>query len=102
MFYAFGVNQYNILNNKSDKNYDCIHAEHDCVRRLKKSEKCQSINIVVFRTNNKGDKLMMSKPCCNCLKTIFVTNRGRQPHPLKTARTPTAKLFVEKSVCFLI
>tara|TARA_B100000424_G_scaffold260957_1_gene245355 strand:+ start:334 stop:606 length:273 start_codon:yes stop_codon:yes gene_type:complete len=67
------VNQYNILNNKSDKNYDCIHAEHDCVRRLKKSEKCQSINIVVFRTNNKGDKLMMSKPCCNCLKTIDFT-----------------------------
>lgn len=61
------------MNNKSEKNHDCIHAEDDCVSRLKKSEKCQPINLVVFRTNNKGDKLMMAKPCQNCMKTIDFT-----------------------------
>ena len=35
-------------------------------------KKCP-INIIVFRTNNKGDKLMMAKPCQNCLTTIDIT-----------------------------
>ena len=73
MFYAFGVNQYNVSFKASAKNNDCIHAEVDCVTNLKKSEKPQPLNILVFRTNNKGDKLMMSKPCENCLKTIDFT-----------------------------
>ena len=57
---------------KGEKN-DCIHAEVDCVKSLKKCEKITPLNIVVFRTNNKGDKLMMAKPCENCLKTIDFT-----------------------------
>ena len=73
MFYAFGVNQYNINNKASANNKDNIHAEVDCVSYLKKSEKNVPINILVFRTNNKGDKLMNAKPCECCLKTIDFT-----------------------------
>ena len=45
----------------------------DCVKKLKKSEKIVSINLIVFRTNNKGDSLLMSKPCQNCINTINST-----------------------------
>lgn len=62
------------MNNKaSSVNKDCIHAEVDCVNRLKKSEKICPINLIVFRTNNSGDKLMNAKPCDCCLKTINFT-----------------------------
>lgn len=61
------------MNKQSQENKDCVHAEVDCVSKLKKSEKCIPLNLVVFRTNNNGDKLMMSKPCQNCLNTIDFT-----------------------------
>tara|TARA_B110000444_G_scaffold42817_4_gene38727 strand:+ start:19648 stop:19902 length:255 start_codon:yes stop_codon:yes gene_type:complete len=61
------------MNKKSDNCSDCVHAEVDCVERLKKSEKKTSINLIVFRTNNKGDKLMMAKPCENCMRVIDFT-----------------------------
>jgi len=62
------------MNNKASKeNKDNIHAEVDCVNHLKKSEKIKPINLLVFRTNNKGDKLMNAKPCECCLKTIDFT-----------------------------
>ena len=70
MFYAFGVNQYNINKNASEYEYDSLHAEVDCVTRLRKMEKQTNINLVVFRTNNSGNSMMMAKPCNNCLKTI--------------------------------
>lgn len=73
MFYAFGMNQYNINNNASSQNNDSIHAEVDCVKQLKKMEKLTYINLIVFRTNSCGNILMMSKPCNNCLKTIDTT-----------------------------
>ena len=38
--------------------------------KLKKREKKTNINLVVFRTNNKGDTYMMAKPCNNCIITI--------------------------------
>ena len=62
MFYAFGFNQYNSSNT--------IHAEVDCMNRLKKMEKLTDISIIVFRTNNQGDYLLMSKPCDNCMRSI--------------------------------
>ena len=72
MFYAFGVNKYNLNNCASEKNKDCIHAEVDCVNNLKKMEKQCLINMIIFRTNNKGDKMMMAKPCQDCLNTINI------------------------------
>ena len=70
VFYAFGVNQYNISNKASSNDCDSIHAEVDCVKQLKKMRKLTHINLIIFRTNNCGTALMMSKPCDNCLKTI--------------------------------
>ena len=71
------------MNNRASKdNKDCIHAEVDCVSRLKKSEKICHINLIVFRTNNKGDKLMNAKPCECCLKTIDFTLK-RKNYKLK-------------------
>ena len=70
MFYAFGINYYNIHNSANRKNNDSLHAEVDCVMKLKKREKKTNINLVVFRTNNKGDTYMMAKPCNNCIMTI--------------------------------
>ena len=70
MFYAFGYNQYNICEKASCQDCDSIHAEVDCVLKLKKVEKPKSINLCVFRTNNKGNALMMAKPCDNCIQAI--------------------------------
>jgi len=70
VFYAFGINYYNINNSANKKNNDSLHAEVDCVMKLKKREKKTNINLVVFRTNNKGDTYMMAKPCNNCIITI--------------------------------
>ena len=70
------------MNKASSENKDCVHAEVDCVERLKKSEKMSPINIIVFRTNNNGSKLMMAKPCENCLKTIDFTLK-RKNYKLK-------------------
>lgn len=71
------------MNNKACKeNKDNIHAEVDCVSHLKKSEKPHPINLIVFRTNNKGDKLMNAKPCECCLKTIDFTLK-RKNYKLK-------------------
>jgi hypothetical protein len=67
VFYAFGHNQYNLNNKACKENNDCVHAEVDCVSRLKKSEKINPISLIVFRTNNKGDKLLNAKPCINCI-----------------------------------
>ena len=68
MFYTYGQNYYNI-----GPNFQTIHAEVDCVNKLKKREKKTRINLIVFRTNNKGDCYMMAKPCRNCLNTIDIT-----------------------------
>ncbi len=73
MFYAFGYNQYNISNSASEKNNDCIHAEIDCINHLKKSIKCEPLNLCVFRTNKTGSNLLMAKPCNKCLKLIDIT-----------------------------
>jgi len=66
------------MNNKASKeNNDCVHAEVDCVSRLKKSGKINHISLIVFRTNNKGDKLMNAKPCQNCVRTINFTLKSK-------------------------
>ena len=67
MFYSVGINKYNI-----NKNNDTIHAEVDCIQNLKISKQkiLKKIDLFVFRTNPKGNKLMMAKPCSNCLEYI--------------------------------
>lgn len=73
VFYAFGHNQYNISNKACCNNNDSIHAEVDCVQRLKKCHKIKEVTIIVFRTNKNGSNLLNSKPCDNCINTINST-----------------------------
>jgi hypothetical protein len=77
VFYVFGHNQYNMNNKACKENNDCVHTEVDCVSRQKKSEKINHISLIVFRTNNKGDKLLNAKPCINCIKTINFTLKSK-------------------------
>ena len=75
VFYGIGINYYNINNN-------CMktrHAEVDVIEKIKplycgkRKNKCKKIknlkklNMLVFRTNKKGEYLMNAKPCQNCL-----------------------------------
>lgn len=69
----FGYNQYNLSNSASENNKDNIHAEVHCVNQLKKMRKKTPINLIVFRTNNQGNALLMAKPCQNCIKAINKT-----------------------------
>ena len=65
MFYAKGINHYNV-----DLKGTSIHAEVDAVNKLKPNYKSKpiKINIIVLRVNNKGDKLLLSKSCNACIK----------------------------------
>lgn len=65
MFYAKGINHYNI-----DKYNNTIHAEVDAVQNLRKSTEFVKVDLFVFRTNKKASQLTMSKPCVNCIKFI--------------------------------
>ena len=64
VFYATGMNYYNI-----DLNGTSLHAEVDAVNKLKSNSKNQKkkINVIVLRTNNKGDRFMMAQSCQPCL-----------------------------------
>ena len=72
MFYAYGMNRYNI-----DLEFSTIHAEMEAVNKLRKSKKNVSIKMIVFRINNSGTKLCMAKPCENCVKGIRRTLRKK-------------------------
>lgn len=73
MFYSFGINQYNI-----DCKNKTIHAEVDALLKLKYQDTPTKIDILIFRTNKKGIKLMNAKPCCNCINQIkrFFKNKN--------------------------
>ncbi len=73
MFYAKGINYYNI-----DGKGKTIHAEMNAISNLKYSKKIRKVDLFVFRTNKCGDKLTMSKPCCNCMQNmeINITKKG--------------------------
>ena len=64
-FDIFGINHYNI-----DTKFNSRHAEVDAVTKLRYTEKQKQISMIVFRTNNKGDKLLMAKPCKHCIFEI--------------------------------
>ena len=67
MFYeSFGINYYNVDNNI----FKTRHAEVDALQKLKANTKprLKKLDLIVFRTNKKGNKLMMAKPCSCCLQ----------------------------------
>ena len=67
------MNYYNIRNSATASCNDSLHAEVDCVNRLKRQEKPTKLNMIVFRTNNTGDCYSMAKPCSSCLIAIDKT-----------------------------
>ncbi len=69
MFYAVGTNQYDI-----DGKGTSLHAEMDAVQKLKdysrlgfSTKKPKKVIAIVFRVNNAGTRIMMSKPCHQCI-----------------------------------
>ena len=77
VFYARGINHY-----YRDKNYSTIHAEVDAINHLRHTKKRTKVDLFVFRTNPKGDKLMMAKPCDHCMKYIHsnIQRKGYRLH----------------------
>ena len=47
------------------------------MEKLKKSHKQKDLCVFVFRTNNKGDKLMNAKPCNNCYNCINLSLKNK-------------------------
>lgn len=78
MFIAQGTTNYDIdLGIKRGMFPRTVHAEVDACMKLKVSHKKreEKVSLVVYRTNRKGDCLMMSKPCNNCIiKTHKILN----------------------------
>ena len=81
--YSIGVNMYGTdLNYHYKGNYPMtIHAEDNAIHKLKPNLKSikrgrggkrnrKYVDIIVFRVNPNGDRLLMSKSCNNCLKKI--------------------------------
>ena len=60
------MNQYDI-----DGNGTSLHAEMDAVQKLKDMSELKNtktkVIAIIFRVNNAGTRIMMSKPCCHCL-----------------------------------
>ena len=70
MFYGFGYNQYNINKKASFNNRNSLHAEMDCLKKLKKQVKKKIVNVLVFRINNNCEYLN-AKPCKSCYQSIL-------------------------------
>jgi hypothetical protein len=66
VFYGQNINEYNIANS-----IDTVHAEINTCHKVKPSSKKKEIIMCVYRTNKKGDRLMCSKPCLNCLRQSY-------------------------------
>ena len=69
---SFGYNKYNIDNRTSIIQPSNIHAEVDCCMKLRTNNTSKKIkvNLIVFRSNPKKNKLLLAKPCLNCINTI--------------------------------
>tara|TARA_B110000259_G_scaffold187621_1_gene242529 strand:- start:531 stop:974 length:444 start_codon:yes stop_codon:yes gene_type:complete len=71
---SIGFNKYNIENNTSIEHPKNIHAEVDACMKLRFNENPQKIKkvyLIVFRSNPKKNRLLMAKPCNNCIKTMY-------------------------------
>tara|TARA_B100000963_G_scaffold358847_1_gene384538 strand:- start:15716 stop:16159 length:444 start_codon:yes stop_codon:yes gene_type:complete len=70
---SIGFNKYNIDNRSSVVEPNNCHAEVDACMKLqfnKTPEKKIKVNLIVFRSNPKKNRLLMAKPCNNCIKTM--------------------------------
>lgn len=75
MFYSFGYNQYNINKKAGENTNNSLHAELDCLKKLRKQNKETNVSVLVFRIGGNNDYLY-AKPCDSCKKSIIdILNR---------------------------
>jgi deoxycytidylate deaminase len=68
--YSTGYNKYDIDLGRRIRNIPkTVHAEIDACMKIRKSlkNKKEKVSLVVYRTNKRGDCLLMAKPCFNCI-----------------------------------
>lgn len=70
MFYSFGYNQYNINKKASSTSNDSLHAEMDCLKKLRKQSKKTCVNVLVFRISS-ANNYLNAKPCKSCHRSIL-------------------------------
>jgi deoxycytidylate deaminase len=70
VFYGFVYNQYNINKKAGLNNNNSIHAEMDCLKKLKKQVNKTSVDVLIFRITNTKDYLN-AKPCIACYNSII-------------------------------
>ena len=100
VFYGASINEYNIANS-----INTIHAEVNTCMRVKRSEKKKKINMCVYRTNKAGNRLMMSKPCLNCLKKSYKILGQKNYHIHRFYwfnREGKIQYYTNKKICELI
>ena len=70
---SIGFNKYNINNRTSIEHPGNCHAEVDACMKLQfnnNQKKKIKVILIVFRSNPKKNRLLMAKPCNNCIKTM--------------------------------
>tara|TARA_B100000900_G_scaffold149053_1_gene126513 strand:+ start:124 stop:567 length:444 start_codon:yes stop_codon:yes gene_type:complete len=71
---SIGFNKYNTHNRTRIEHPGNCHAEVDACMRLKFNEEPQKkkkVNLIVFRSNSKKNRLLLAKPCNNCIRTMY-------------------------------
>jgi hypothetical protein len=69
-----GINKYEMTTN-----HGTVHAEVDALIKLQPAKKRNTIiNLAVYTTSRDGNKLMMSKCCDNCIKSIQVISKRKR------------------------
>jgi cytidine deaminase len=63
--YSYGYNIYN-----TDSRKRSIHAEHNAINKLKKTDKRKKINVLIFRIDRSYKKVMTCVPCERCKKRL--------------------------------
>jgi deoxycytidylate deaminase len=73
-FYAFGYNKYNLYGTTRT-----IHAEIDAIKKLKKNYgKSKSLIVLIFRISKNGTRILLGKPCQNCISKLNYTLRKKK------------------------
>ena len=67
-----GINKYEMT-----LNHGTIHVEVDALMKLPVQKKRKSIHLAVYTTNKDGSRLLMSKCCDNCIKSIHVISKRK-------------------------
>lgn len=72
VFYKVGINKY-----ETTQNHGTIHAEIDALLKLPKQKKLTTINLAVLTTNKVGNRLITSRCCNNCIRSIDIISKKK-------------------------